>query len=286
METDIRLSDLQQWLPWKYVQRENGKLGKPPIDHRTGAIGDGRDRGMWMGYDDATAYARRHGLPGVGFMPTTDDPFCFIDLDGCVVGGQLSPLAGEVLAQYNTYAELSPSRTGLHVIVKTKQGVNLNRQRDGIEVYSHNQFVTWTGQRWPGAPNRVAWADLAWLLGRCKPAAPPPVAICGYQVAPSVTKPAVPLRDDDDLWQLIWRVDRTGRALRLYAGDLSVVGDDHSLGVLTILNTLAKFTQGDRHRMRRMIAQTSLPTAKWDRPLNGGTWLDYQINDACNYMGV
>lgn len=53
----------------------------------------------------------------VGFVFTRDDPFVGIDLDHCrdPETGKIKPWALEIVAKLNSYSEVSPSGTGLHI---------------------------------------------------------------------------------------------------------------------------------------------------------------------------
>jgi hypothetical protein len=59
---------------------------------------------------------------GVGFVFTESDPFCGVDLDACVdpkTGGVASWAEG-IVRELDSYAEFSPSGTGLHVLLRAK----------------------------------------------------------------------------------------------------------------------------------------------------------------------
>ena len=64
---------------------------------------------------------------GVGFVFTADDPFVGIDLDDCIENGELHPDAVEIVRQLDSYTELSPSGSGIHVIIRA--GLNGDRHR-------------------------------------------------------------------------------------------------------------------------------------------------------------
>lgn len=283
---DIRLSDLDQWVAWKYGNRVSATTGKPekiPINPHTGRPANKTTAAHWGTLVQARARARRDGLNGVGVCLTTADPFLCIDLDDAIINGRPSPMAVELMGRFESYAEYSPSGDGLHIWIKSDEQINMNRKATaGVEIYAYANYLTWTGRRLEGAPNKINHADLGWLIERIggqgedreQAATTKP---CGYQSTPTT--------DDAKLWALIWRVDQTGRAERLYRGDLSPVGGDHSGGVVVLLNTLAKFTNGDRARMRRMMEQTGLRNDKWSSRRGEGDWLKWRIENACRYQG-
>lgn len=277
---DIRLSDLTQWVAWKRYTRPNGTIGKMPIAPETGQPADKTKMAHWGTLAQARNRARRDHLDGVGICLTVDDPFLCIDLDSAIADGWPSAMAVELITTFPTYTEYSPSGTGLHIWLKSDEQVNRNlKQSAGIEIYSHDSFITWTGNRYPGAPNCIAWGSVGWLLERYTKTKPVPQHSAQRHSRGSSA-------DDAKLWELIFRFDRTQRLRRLYSGDLSVAGGDHSQAVIITLNTLARFTAGDHARMRRMIEQTGIPKDKWTAKRGESDWLEWRIADACSFVGV
>jgi putative DNA primase/helicase len=44
-----------------------------------------------------------------------------LDLDDCIVDGEIAPWAQDILVECDSYAEFSPSGTGIHILMKGKQ---------------------------------------------------------------------------------------------------------------------------------------------------------------------
>jgi putative DNA primase/helicase len=88
---------------------------------------------------------------GVGFVfHATLNPFAGIDLDGCrdPRTGVLAPWAQSIVAAFGSYAEVSPSGTGVKIIVRGKPRHNGQKKgTDGIavETYGTGRFFTTTG---------------------------------------------------------------------------------------------------------------------------------------------
>jgi len=79
-----------------------------------------------------------------------------IDIDHCVEpDGQLTPLAREVIDRIGSYAELSPSNTGVHILCRAPGLIYgsdyLAKNSDiGLEIYVAGQtsrYLTFTGER-------------------------------------------------------------------------------------------------------------------------------------------
>ena len=116
------------------------------------------DPTTWSTFDEIYTKAKEYRL-GIGYVLAKDDPFVCIDLD--VKDGnskdkqgnhlphnlwtpvsQLEWYRGIVLAS-KSYAELSSGGKGVHVWVKGELGEG--RRGQGIEVYSQERFIVFTG---------------------------------------------------------------------------------------------------------------------------------------------
>ncbi len=146
----------RQWVTWRYEEQEAGK--KPtkvlynPMFNGHAAVDKPE---TWVSYDEAVAAFENspEAWAGIGFVLTTDDPYCFIDLDDTkkyTNHEELFARQNELYNSFQSYAELSPSGTGLHII--TKGAVERGRKRAQIEIYSQLRFMTMTGNIYRDAP--------------------------------------------------------------------------------------------------------------------------------------
>ncbi len=81
--------------------------------------------------------------------------FCAIDIDHCInEKGELSDIAKDITTRMDSYTEISPSGTGIHIIFTVrnfqfdKEMYYINNQKIGLEVYiseSTKKFITITG---------------------------------------------------------------------------------------------------------------------------------------------
>jgi KaiC/GvpD/RAD55 family RecA-like ATPase len=85
--------------------------------------------------------ARDKAWSGVGFMFQKD--YVGIDLDHCVEYGKLNDFAQNVLSKCTSYTELSPSRTGIHIIARGDIPKSLKTKE--IEIYNTGRYFTVTG---------------------------------------------------------------------------------------------------------------------------------------------
>lgn len=142
---------LPAWLVWRYEYHEGeDKPRKVPYytagPRRHGKQGTPEDRQQLTTFDAARTAAARRGFDGVGFVPMPEFNICALDFDHCVVGGALHPDLEPIVT--STYAEFSPSGTGVRAFVKGQYGNSKARGEPyGFEVFSSKGFVTFTGNR-------------------------------------------------------------------------------------------------------------------------------------------
>jgi len=143
-----QLAERPQWVCWRREMR-GGKPTKVPYTPGTERRASSTDLLTWRTFEEAlTAY--ESGEPpydGIGFVFCSADPLTGIDLDGCrdPETGTIAPWAQKIIADASEgYVEISPSGTGVHIIVE-------GRVRDGglrrgpVEMYSRERFFTITG---------------------------------------------------------------------------------------------------------------------------------------------
>jgi primase-polymerase (primpol)-like protein len=148
----------RQWVCWK-LKFEDGKWKKVPVDPKTGKFASPTDPSTWGTSDQAWEYYTRRknkGIMGLGFVFTKDDPFTGVDLDKCrdPETGVIAPWALEIVEKLNSYAEISPSGRGLHIIVFGVLPPG-NRIVDDVEMYDDRRFFTITGNLLPGIAQNI-----------------------------------------------------------------------------------------------------------------------------------
>lgn len=122
------------------------------------------DPGTWGTFDDAIeAYLSlaeepadpvRGPAAGVGVVLTREAGITCIDLDRVIEpSGPITVQGLAVIRHVDSWAEISPSGTGIHVFVKGS--VPRALKGDQIEVYSHARYIAITGWTWPGTPTRL-----------------------------------------------------------------------------------------------------------------------------------
>lgn len=145
------MRNLPAWLVWRFEHHEGeDRPRKIPYytggPKRHGKQGSPQDLQQLTTFDAARTAAARRGFDGVGFVPMPEFNICALDFDHCVTNGQVHPDLEAIVT--GTYAEFSPSGTGVRAFVKGQYGNSKARGEPyGFEVFSSKGFVTVTGNR-------------------------------------------------------------------------------------------------------------------------------------------
>ncbi len=146
------LAERPQWVCWRYEERDE-KLTKVPYQPSGPYPPDQKasttDLMTWGTFEAAYRALDnevRH-YDGIGFVFSSADPFCGIDLDKCrdPQTGALDQWAQEIVGRVGEgYVEISPSGTGIHIIIRGS--VRGGGMRKGpVEMYSRGRYFTITG---------------------------------------------------------------------------------------------------------------------------------------------
>ncbi|MDX2169911.1 MAG: hypothetical protein SF182_22765 [Deltaproteobacteria bacterium] len=147
----LELTMFPHWVCWRFEDRAGDpKPRKVPKQAGTGRNASSTDPSTWAPFDAAVRRAEHEGW-GVGFVfHVTLNPFAGVDLDGArdPRSGRLAPWAQSIVDAFDSYAEVSPSGTGVKIVVRGKPRRNGSRKgADGtaVEVYGTARFFTLTG---------------------------------------------------------------------------------------------------------------------------------------------
>lgn len=137
LPAELRL--LKQWVLWRYEDIGAAKPTKVPYSIK-GHPASVTNPDHWSTFDIIHNIS---GYDGLGFVFTKDCPYTFIDLDDAEGDDAILQRHLKVYHEFETYAEVSPSGKGLHLICKGK--VPAGRRRSKIEIYPHERYATMTG---------------------------------------------------------------------------------------------------------------------------------------------
>lgn len=155
------LRDRPQWVCWRLETRD-GKPTKIPFNAKTGTPASSTDPATWTSFTEAVGAYEHGGFSGIGFVFSKDGPFAGIDLDHVrdPQAGTVEPWAHDLVKRLNSYAELSQSGTGAHVIIRAKVPGNRRRKSvrnngQGVEIYDAGRYFCMTGLQLAGTPVTV-----------------------------------------------------------------------------------------------------------------------------------
>ena len=260
MNTETSIRNLRQWVCWRSEKR-NGKPTKVPYSPTTGAHVRSDNPGTWGTLVEAREAVREKDYDGIGFVFTAEDPFCGVDLDGCLdpETGEVEPWALKIVEQLDSYTEISPSGAGLHVLVRAELPEGGNR-KSKIEMYDRGRFFTVTGQRLNGTSHLIEerQTQVEALHARLFP---PP------QKEPPATSEAAAtdhdLSDEEILRRAMYAANGE-RFASLWTGNHSGYASD-SEADLALCSMLAFWTGPDEERIASLFAKSGLAREKWNR---------------------
>lgn len=139
------LKRLPRWVLWRYIEDR-----KVPHTVR-GNKASSTNPKTWASYDEVVAaFADAPGdWEGLGFV--LGDGICGIDLDDCrdKETGAIAEWAQAIIDRQNSYAEVSPSGTGVKIFCLGDVPKAYKRKvagGGGIEAYAAGRFFAFTGR--------------------------------------------------------------------------------------------------------------------------------------------
>ena len=157
------LEELQarpQWVCWRKEERQ-GTFTKVPYNARTGNKAQSDNPTTWASYAQAVQALRTGTYHGIGYVFHRD--YTGIDLDHCVnPDGSRDSWAQAYLDHFGSYAEYSPSKTGIHILVRGTIPSGLRRRvphaphpEAAIEMYCERRYFTITGNHVALTPTTI-----------------------------------------------------------------------------------------------------------------------------------
>jgi putative DNA primase/helicase len=260
-----------RWVAWRYETRDgNPKPTKVPVDPHTGERASTTDPKTWGTYAKATMRAAKGNLAGVGFV--LGDGWLGIDFDNYreKSSGYLMAPVPSVVESFGTYAEVSPSKTGVKIIgrgrmpegVRNRTGKNEMGQE--IEVYEDARFFTVTGFKLDAAPATVGEMPEE-FEAFCRKFLPERNAQNGHPKRGA--DGAGSLLSDHEVISILQSGDgeRGQRVRALWDGDTSGYGGDHSRADAALINEIVYYAGGDLDKADRVFRQSGLYRPKWER---------------------
>lgn len=273
------LKNLPNWICWKAVPQprpdDPEHIGKIPINPRTGGKAQSNNSDTWTDFD--TALKASEQFTGIGFM-FGNSPFFGVDIDGIepdirefLDGG--NGIVSEFIHALRSYAELSPSGKGIHIICRGElpQGA---RRRGNVEMYDSGRFFTVTGNSIGG------YADVADCTEAIKPLHEKYLGGTRSEPAQRVIQTAPLPCSVSEVLEAASRAKNGSRFQALYAGNCSEYASQ-SEADMAFCNMLAFWTGRNAALMDEIFRNSGLMRDKWDRRQSGSTYGALTIQKAC-----
>jgi len=293
-----------QWVIWSH-REVHGRKTKVPLD-AYGHNASTTAPHTWAHLDEVRKTFEAGTGAGVGFVFTRQAGISGIDLDHCRDSstGEVDAWAQTIIAQLDSYTEISPSGAGVHILVKGSlpEGVDGKKKLlkgDGyrpdaaLEIYSAGRYFTMTGNVLDGYPRTVEDRQdelLALYSEVFGPAEPDTHQTTRKaqdkrqdkptgEVKRSTTTPAGGLSDEAVLTRMFGSAN--GDKIKwLHAGDTTDYGGDDSAADQALANHLAFWTGKDREQMDRIFRLSGLMRPKWDEKRGSTTYGERTIDEA------
>lgn len=268
---------------WMLTDRNKAPLA---YDMGTGAVYAGAKNrtDQHLGFHDACFLADELGLM-IGYVPLSSDPFTIIDLDNKpdkIYDADAREIKDGLYysAVESSYAELSLSGRGVHIVIEGKLPNDFNAQTAGIECYGNRGFVVMTGNmvsKSNEVSNQQAW--LHWLAQKY-----PNAVENGQFASQSLDWAAInqPSADDvalDDALIASMSGWRNHEKLEhfFYGRDLRPDGGGGSEGDLALMQAFMSFTRSADRDAAAMRMFLKTPRAKVRAPYKAATsnWEQY-----------
>ncbi len=284
-----RLRGYQHFVVWQYAVIDS-ELKKPPVDPKTGRRASIANPVTWGSFANAQAAYETGAYAGIGIVLTADMGMVGIDIDHCIKDGNVSDAAGRIVSSINSYTEISPSGTGLRIMLERVLPGQF-RRKGSLELYEDMRYLTLTGHTLPTTPKDIQprHRELSGLYQRIfhldsrnlerentggGSGQRPPRS---YDIA----------RSDEEVLHKALAAKNAGTFRRYYAGDPSLWegrGAKHtsqSEADFTLVLMLLYWTNKDPAQVDRLFRQSGLMREKWDRPIKGNeTYGERIIKDA------
>ena len=251
----LEVRQYDQWVCWKHERDNTNKLTKRPYNAIENKWASPTKKTDWCSFERAVKESPRYD--GIGFVLTQEDPFCIIDLDDPFKVDEngnyryknpteLSKTQIQIFKYFDSYSEKSPSERGLHIVCRGS--LPTGRNKNGIEVYPHKHFLTFTGDVFNDKPIRECQEKLSQLWAHLE--ASTAIGLKNYS--------ADEIASDEEVLKKAYYAVNQEKFEALWNGDINTYhGGDHSAADFALMDILAFYTQ-NRAQLVRLFRKSAL----------------------------
>ena len=268
------------------------RVDKIPINPNSLYGASATDKASWGTFEQATAAIGKKAKAkavqgkacnGIGFELSA--PYCGIDIDHCrnPQTGELTAEALDIIKTMDSYTEVSPSGTGIHILYINDGNRHTEWHKkkpidevQHIEMYQCDRYFTVTGKvygNYNTLAERSKWAELiytAYMQDEQQPTIADSTAEQPKQTGFRLTAPQE--LTDSEIIEKAMNAKNGGDFTALWRGDTSAYGGDESGADLALCNMLAFWSGGNADTIDRLFRQSGLMRDKWDRKTGQSTY--------------
>ena len=272
------LKELNNWCVFKVEQTETGRMTKRPYNPLNHQLARSNDPNTWVSFDEAVTNSDEYD--GIGFFFT--EPYVGIDIDDVrqeveefKLDEDVDNIVSEFITTLESYAEISPSGNGIHIIVKGELPAK-GRRRGNVEIYDKGRFFTMTGNHIGGYNhitddsdyNRLGFLHSKYVKPKEVERIENETKGFGNDVEPT------------DLIDLAKKSKNGQRFTILFEGGWEQFYDSQSEADMALANDLAFWTARDPQKMDQMFRMSNLMRDKWDTKRGATTYGELTIDKA------
>ena len=283
-----KLKKLKCWILYR-LELCGNRMKKIPVNPKDGKAISVSESEYWTDYDTAMAAQQKINANGVGVV-FNEAPIegklhlTGIDIDHCLdaAANSATPVALEIGKNLNSYTEVSPSGTGLHILVLSAVSASYKNQEYGIEIYSRKRFFTFTGNRIPSLNPDICdrTVQLEEIIvkyfpnrnpcHKSKKTNPPTCGLFGCATS----------EEDNKILAKMFK-SRNGEKLKnLFYGDIKAFHNDHSRADFALACHLSYWTNNNLPQIERLFRKSGLMRPKWDSLRGSSTYGQLTVQKA------
>lgn len=241
---------------------------KIPRNPFNGKNAKSNDPKTWGTFEQAVKACETFGFDYIGFEFAP--PYFGVDLDHCL---EQTDFCDEFVETLQSYAEISRSGDGIHIICKGKLPEG-SRRKGGVEMYSEGRYFIVTGNVYN--PQYVDVKDctesVKVLHSKYLPSEVPKAEI---------RRQVVVDLDDTEIIDKARNCKSGSLFSMLYAGEWQGLFPSQSEADIALCNQLAFWTGRNEAQMDRIFRSSGLYRKKWDTKRGADTYGNMTIAKAC-----
>ena len=266
------------WCNFKIEPTKNGRMTKIPYNPLTGQNAKSNDPDTWVSFDDAVK--NEHNYSGIAYF--FEEPYIGIDIDDVpneieqyLENEDADNIVSEFIESLESYAEISPSGTGIHVIVKGSLPPH-GRRRGNVEIYTTGRFFTMTGRKIGGynfVNDDSDYNKIGFLHNK----------YIGKPTQQEKTNMSSGLGNDLSIDEIIDLASKSKNGMRfkaLFEGGWDQFYDSQSEADMAFVSDLAFWTARDYKKMDAIVRKSALYRPKWDEKRGERTYGDITMQRA------